>query len=143
MAPKDDTIYNFRNSDATGDTSRTNILYRWDGQDLTEISESLALGEVTGTAYEGNKGAANRSAINSLPNSLLTSLNINATETGVDIELNSVVKSGLNYGNESLTTKTIPIATTSNAGLLSPEDKTKLNEAQSSITVNGTTLIIN
>jgi hypothetical protein len=63
MAPKDDTIYNFRNSDATGDTSRTNILYRWDGATLVEISESLALGEVAGTAYEGNKGAANKAAI--------------------------------------------------------------------------------
>ena len=63
MAPKEDTIYNFRNSDATGDTSRTNILYRWDGATLVEISESLALGEVAGTAYEGNKGAANKAAI--------------------------------------------------------------------------------
>ena len=63
MAPKDDTIYNFRNSDATGDTSRTNILYRWDGATLVEISASLALGEVAGTAYEGNKGAANKAAI--------------------------------------------------------------------------------
>lgn len=127
MAPKDDTIYNFRNSDATGDTSRTNILYRWDGQDLTEISESLALGEVTGTAYEGNKGAANRAAINSLPNTLLTSLDISANSTGVNINLTSVNKSGLNYGTENQNTKIIPLATTENAGLLSPEDKGKLN----------------
>lgn len=127
MAPKDDTIYNFRNSDATGDTSRTNILYRWDGENLTEISESLALGEVTGTAYEGNKGAANRAAINSLPNTILTSLNISANNTGVDINLTSVNKSGLNYGMENQTIKTIPLATTENAGLLSPEDKGKLN----------------
>lgn len=58
VEPAPDTIYNFRNSDVTGDTSRTNILYRWDGQNLTEISESLAIGETAGTAYEGSKGKA-------------------------------------------------------------------------------------
>ena len=54
--PKEDTIYNFRQSDATGSTSRTNILYRWDGADLVEISSSLAIGTTTGTAYDGGKG---------------------------------------------------------------------------------------
>ena len=66
ITPVEDTIYNFRNSDATGDTSRTNILYRWDGQNLTEISESLAIGEVEGTAYEGNKGKQNADNISIL-----------------------------------------------------------------------------
>lgn len=61
--PKEDTIYNFRHSDKTGSEERTNILYRWDGQDLVEISASLALGETSGTAYEGNKGKANADAI--------------------------------------------------------------------------------
>ena len=61
--PKEDTIYNFRQSDKTGSTGRTNILYRWDGADLVEISASIALGEAAGTAYEGNKGKANADAI--------------------------------------------------------------------------------
>ena len=69
--PQGDTIYNFRNSDATGSPSRTNILYRWDGEDLVEISASIALGETTGTAYEGSKGKENRDALNSLPEKLL------------------------------------------------------------------------
>lgn len=63
VAPTGDTIYSFRNSDATGDTSRTNILYRWDGASMVEISESLAIGETAGTAYEGSKGKANADAI--------------------------------------------------------------------------------
>lgn len=68
--PVGDTIYNFRNSDATGDKERTNILYRWDGFDLVEISASIALGESSGTAYEGSKGKANADAIASLQSEL-------------------------------------------------------------------------
>lgn len=34
----------------------TNKTYRWGGTDYAEISESLALGETQGTAYEGSKG---------------------------------------------------------------------------------------
>ena len=58
--PHSDTIYNHRLPDAEG---RVNILYRWDGATMVEISASLALGEVAGTAYEGNKGKANADAI--------------------------------------------------------------------------------
>lgn len=61
--PKEDTIYNFRHSDKAGSEDRSNILYRWDGEDMVEISASLALGETSGTAYEGNKGKANADAI--------------------------------------------------------------------------------
>lgn len=128
MAPKDDTIYNFRNSDATGDTSRTNILYRWDGENLTEISESLALGEVTGTAYEGNKGAANRAAINSLPGSLLTSVNVTTDASKVDLNLEIANKSGLNYGSPASSVKSIPAATSTTAGVMTSAQYTSLTE---------------
>ena len=41
-------------------TSKT---YRWSGSVYAEISESIALGETQGTAYEGSKGKANADAI--------------------------------------------------------------------------------
>lgn len=44
----------------------TNKTYRWGGSAYTEISASIALGETTGTAYEGNKGAANATAISGI-----------------------------------------------------------------------------
>lgn len=128
MAPKDDTIYNFRNSDATGDTSRTNILYRWDGQNLTEISESLALGEVTGTAYEGSKGAANRAAIVSLPASIVSTLNITSDASQVNINLETASKSGLNYNAVESIVENIPNATTSNAGIITSKEYVSLVE---------------
>ena len=128
MDPKDDTIYNFRNCDATGDPSRTNILYRWDGENLTEISESLALGEVTGTAYEGNKGAANRAAINSTPTSLVSTLNISSDTSKVDINLETATKSGLNYNAVTSVVKNIPNATKLNAGVITSAEYTSLVE---------------
>ena len=54
---------------ATGETGKiyiakdTNKTYRWSGSNYAEISESLALGETSSTAYAGNKGKANADAI--------------------------------------------------------------------------------
>lgn len=44
----------------------TNKTYRWGGTEYVEISESLALGETQGTAYEGSKGKANADAISDI-----------------------------------------------------------------------------
>ena len=43
-----------------------NKTYRWSGTQYIEISQSLALGETEGTAYEGNKGKAIANKVNSL-----------------------------------------------------------------------------
>ena len=136
--PVEDTIYNFRNSDATGDTSRTNILYRWDGQDLTEISESLALGEVEGTAYDGAKGKENREAIESLTAKVEALENANYDESISELtesinELNSTVVKQVKVGSNAALSPVdglvaIPNATTASDGSLSKEDKSKLDK---------------
>lgn len=46
----------------------TNKTYRWSGTTYVEISESLALGETSSTAYAGNKGKANAEAIGTIAN---------------------------------------------------------------------------
>ena len=57
---------------ATGETGKiyiakdTNKQYRWSGTAYVEISESLALGETSSTAYAGNKGKANADAISAI-----------------------------------------------------------------------------
>ena len=56
----------------TGETGKiyiakdTNKTYRWSGTAYVEISESLALGETSSTAYAGNKGKANADAITAI-----------------------------------------------------------------------------
>lgn len=130
--PKDDTIYNFRNSDATGSTSRTNILYRWDGRDLTEISESIAIGETTGTAYDGAKGKANRDALNSAPTTIVTGFgNVTPSAGNVVISFTDSDKNSENnqYSNGDGGNVTIPSATQSAAGLMSASDKVKVDGA--------------
>lgn len=135
--PKEDTIYNFRLTDATGSSSRTNILYRWDGKSLVEISASLALGESSGTAYEGSKGKQNATDIASLKNkvSALEGLNINATYAKKTEALGTNINWAAGTNNATLTFNTISgtnkvvtltLASTAAAGLMSKEDKTKL-----------------
>lgn len=46
----------------------TDKCYRWSGSEFVEISESLALGETSSTAYAGNKGKANADAITAIKN---------------------------------------------------------------------------
>lgn len=53
----------------TGETGKiyvdttTNLTYRWSGSAYVEISQSIALGETSSTAYAGNKGKANADSI--------------------------------------------------------------------------------
>lgn len=62
ITPEDDKIY----VDLTANKS-----YRWSGVAYVEVSESLALGETSSTAYAGNKGKANADAIAALIEGLL------------------------------------------------------------------------
>lgn len=73
---------------ATGETGKiyiaddTNKEYRWSGSNYAVISESLALGETSSTAYAGNKGKANADAIAGIKNG--TSINsFGAVETAL------------------------------------------------------------
>lgn len=73
---------------ATGETGKiyiaddTNKEYRWSGSNYAVISESLALGETSSTAYAGNKGKANADAIAGIKNG--TSINsFSAVETAL------------------------------------------------------------
>ena len=132
MDPKGDTIYNFRNSDKEGDTGRKNILYRWDGKDLVEISESLALGETEGTAYEGSKGKANRDALNSIPTTVVTGFGeVTPAANNVSIAVNDSDKaSGNIFSAGDGATITLPAATTTKAGVMTAADKTYIDEVK-------------
>lgn len=138
VEPKQDTLYNFRKNPPTGDSSRVSILYRWDGEDLAEVSSTVALGEVTGTAYDGGKGKANRDAIVSLPGSLVSSI-ARGTVNGnsIIINVNVVTKSGLNYGSPAAANLTFTAATSSVAGLMSSTDKSRLDTLYIQISKTG------
>lgn len=118
----------------TGETGKiyvakdTNLTYRWTGTQYLEISQSLALGETPSTAYPGDKGKANRDALNSMPTKL-TSYLTPTTSTGELVKINYkyAAKDGLNYGPLQDDNIDIPSATTTNAGAMSAIDKGRLD----------------
>lgn len=119
----------------TGETGKiyvskdTNLTYRWTGTQYLEISQSLALGETPSTAYPGDKGKANRDALNSMP-TRLTSYLTPTTSTGELVKINYkyAAKDGLNYGPLQDDNIDIPSATTTNAGAMSAIDKGRLDD---------------
>lgn len=97
----------------------TNLTYRWSGSAYVEISQSLALGETSSTAYAGDKGKANREAINSLPSTLISSVSRGTVGSStITINVNRATKSGINYGSPAAANFDLPAATTTAAGLM-------------------------
>lgn len=134
-----DDVLEFANQEAfpkSGETGKiyvaqdTNLTYRWSGSQYIEISKSLALGETSSTAYAGDKGKANRDALNSAPTTVVTNFgDVTPTATNITIAFtNSNKASETNqYSSGDGGTITIPTATTENAGLMSATDKSKLD----------------
>lgn len=72
-----------------------NKTYRWSGSAYVEISASLALGETTGTAYEGSKGKANAEAIATHVADKENPHSVTAAQLNIDASLVGVAASAL------------------------------------------------
>lgn len=121
----------FSNLPGTGESGKiyivqdTNLTYRWSGTDYVEISKSLALGETSSTAYPGDKGKATTDKLNRIPDKLITdTVNVNQSTTEAVLEFTFYKQKAQQIGRNTLT---ITSATTSQAGLMSSSDKTKLD----------------
>ena len=101
--PQPQILYNRRGKDENG---HSNTLYRWDGKQMVAVSDPIAIGEITGTAYDGAKGKANANAIAALKEN---------TVNGQKITKNPVVDGS----NVSLTGYSKPSA----GGAVAPTDK--------------------
>lgn len=121
----------FSNLPGTGESGKiyivqdTNLTYRWSGTDYVEISKSLALGETSSTAYPGDKGKATTNKLNRIPDKLITdTVNVNQSTTEAVLNFTTYRQEAQQIGRNTLT---ITSATTSQAGLMSSSDKTKLD----------------
>lgn len=121
----------FNNLPGTGESGKiyivqdTNLTYRWSGTDYVEISKSLALGETSSTAYSGDKGKATTDKLNRIPDKLITdTVNVNQSTTEAVLNFTTYRQEAQQIGRNTLT---ITSATTSQAGLMSSSDKTKLD----------------
>lgn len=121
----------FSNLPGTGESGKiyivqdTNLTYRWSGTGYVEISKSLALGETSSTAYPGDKGKATTDKLNRIPDKLITdTVNVNQSTTEAVLKFTTYRQEAQQVGRNTLT---ITSATTSQAGLMSSSDKTKLD----------------
>lgn len=121
----------FSNLPGTGESGKiyivqdTNLTYRWSGTDYVEISKSLALGETSSTAYPGDKGKATTDKLNRIPDKLITdTVNVKQSTTEAVLNFTTYRQEAQQIGRNTLT---ITSATTSQAGLMSSSDKTKLD----------------
>lgn len=110
--------------------NRTNIIHLWDGNDMVVMSERLFIGEVTGTAYDGGKGKHLADIANSLPDNVIrevTDFTTDGSTVTFNYEYDVKQESGL-FDGDAQGSKTIPSATTSNAGVMSATDKVKVDK---------------
>lgn len=127
----------------TGETGKiyvdttANTTYRWSGTTYVAIGSSLAIGETSSTAYAGDKGAATTATVNTLPSEIFTGVIApNATTTEVNLSYKAALKNTVTNKYDAVYTASsvIPAATTATAGVMTANDKVKLDG------LNGSTL---
>lgn len=105
--------------------------FRWTGTTWSLIvSGGVVIGEITGTAYDGGKGKANRNSIESLPDVLITNTSSIETQAAlVRLGFYSSSKGANNIYSSPADNKSIsiPAATSAKAGVMTAADKVKLD----------------
>lgn len=121
----------FSNLPGTGESGKiyivqdTNLTYRWSGTGYVEISKSLALGETSSTAYPGDKGKATTDKLNKTSDKVVVGpTTVNPSTDKIVLKYQTHFTS---TNSDSEDSHTINAATTSQAGLMSSSDKTKLD----------------
>lgn len=104
--------------------------FRWSGSQFIHIdSNAIIIGDITGTAYDGGKGKAMENVVNSMPNNLLSTFQLDQTDVNnITISLTGVEKSGGKYIESTLSNITITPATNTVAGLMTGAEKLAINE---------------
>lgn len=109
-------------------TLDTNLTYRWSGTRYIEISQSLALGETSSTAYAGDKGKYLKDVSDSLPSDIITNLKFLSSTNYVNIMGDKKTKGedGI-YVDASQAIVSIGAASSTFAGVMTTDDKVKLD----------------
>lgn len=122
----------FSNLPGTGESGKiyivqdTNLTYRWSGTSYVEISKSLALGETSSTAYPGDKGKATTDKLNKTSDKVVVGpTTVNPSTDKIVLKYQTHFTS---TNSDSEDSHTINAATTSQAGVMSSADKTKIDK---------------
>lgn len=108
------------------------IMYRWSGTTLVEIVNSgIVIGTTTGTAFDGARGLNNENILKSVPNKLITDVSVIAQGPNDDVIIRTTYSERTNNDSSYTANKykdyQLPEADQSRAGLMSCDDKTKLD----------------
>lgn len=114
-----------------GGINRT-VMYRWSGTTLVEIVNSgIVIGTTTGTAFDGGRGLNNENILKSVPNKLITDVSVIAQDPNDDVIIRTTYSERTNnnssYTANKYTDYQLPEADQAKAGLMSSDDKTKLD----------------
>lgn len=108
------------------------IMYRWSGTTLVEIvNGGIVIGTTTGTAFDGARGLNNENILKSVPNKLITDVSVIAQGPNDDVIIRTTYSERTNNDSSYTANKykdyQLPEADQSRAGLMSADDKTKLD----------------
>ena len=108
------------------------IMYRWSGTTLVEIvNGGIVIGTTTGTAFDGARGLNNENILKSVPNKLITDVSVIAQDPNDDVIIRTTYSERTNNDGSYTANKykdyQLPEANQGRAGLMSANDKTKLD----------------
>ena len=117
------------------------IMYRWSGTTLVEIvNGGIVIGTTTGTAFDGARGLNNENILKSVPNKLITDVSVIAQGPNDDVIIRTTYSERTNNNGSYTTNKykdyQLPEADQARAGLMSSDDKTKLDSIYNEYIIN-------
>lgn len=117
------------------------IMYRWSGTTLVEIvNGGIVIGTTTGTAFDGARGLNNENILKSVPNKLITDVSVIAQGPNDDVIIRTTYSERTNNDGSYTANKykdyQLPEADQSRAGLMSCDDKTKLDSIYNEYIIN-------
>ena len=117
------------------------IMYRWSGTNLVEIvNGGIVIGTTTGTAFDGARGLNNENILKSVPNKLITDVSVIAQGSNNDVIIRTTYSKRTNNNGSYTANKykdyQLPEANQARAGLMSGDDKTKLDSIYNEYIIN-------
>lgn len=117
------------------------IMYRWSGTTLVEIvNGGIVIGTTTGTAFDGARGLNNENILKSVPNKLITDVSVIAQGSNDDVIIRTTYSERTNNNGSYTANKykdyQLPEADQARAGLMSSNDKTKLDSIYNEYIIN-------
>lgn len=117
------------------------IMYRWSGTTLVEIvNGGIVIGTTTGTAFDGARGLNNENILKSVPNKLITDVSVIAQGPNDDVIIRTTYSERTNNDSSYTANKykdyQLPEANQGRAGLMSGDDKTKLDSIYNEYIIN-------